>query len=80
MPNKKTSKKIATTASKTLRNPKASKIQKKLAGSALSQSGTSKTTGKSIEKVASKALKGSKYNSTTKKLAGSVVSQSSKKR
>jgi hypothetical protein len=71
--------KVATVASNTLRSGNACAIQKSLAGSALSQSGTSKTTSKAIETKASAALKSSSSSPTTKTLAGSVVSQSNKK-
>ncbi|MCT4654709.1 MAG: hypothetical protein N4A65_02745 [Cohaesibacter sp.] len=77
---KQTSKSMATKASKTLTNPRASKTAKSLAGSALAQSRTSKQTGAALEDKASKVLRSSKYGRTTKSLAGSVVSQSNKKR
>lgn len=76
---KQTGSKISSLAGKTLANANASQIQKSLAGSALAQSGTSKTTSKSIETKASSALHSQKSNSTTKSLAGSVVSQSNRK-
>jgi hypothetical protein len=76
---KQTGSKISSLAGKTLGNANASQIQKSLAGSALAQSGTSKTTSKSIEAKASTALHSQKSNSTTKSLAGSVVSQSNRK-
>ena len=77
---KATSKKMASTASKVLSDPKASKTQKSLAGSALSQSGTTKQTGKKMESLASKVVAKSKYSTKSKKLAGSVLSQSNKAR
>lgn len=80
MNKKSTSKNLASLASKTLNNDNASKIQKQLAGSALSQSNTRNQTGSHMEDVASKVLNSDKYNLTTKKLAGSVLSQSNKKR
>ncbi|PMG06842.1 hypothetical protein BCT04_17320 [Vibrio breoganii] len=81
MANKKqSSNNVASKASEVLRDPNASSIQKKLAGSALSQSSTKNQTGKEMESTASKVLKSDKYSSTTKKLAGSVLSQSNKKR
>lgn len=76
---KQTGSKISSLAGKTLANDNASQIQKNLAGSALAQSGTTKTTSKSIEAKASTALHSQKSNSTTKSLAGSVVSQSNRK-
>jgi hypothetical protein len=77
---KQTRKSIASKASKTLRSSTSSDIQKKLAGSALSQSSSNKQTSKAMETMASKVLKSSKYNSDTKELAGSVLAQSNKKR
>lgn len=69
---------LASIASKTLRNPNASAIQKSLAGSVLAQSGTNKTTGDSMETKASRALQRDGSSALTKSLAGSVVSQSNK--
>lgn len=74
--NKKTSSKVAETASSILKNKSASKIQKKLAGSALSQSKTNNKTSSKIESLASSVLSSSKYSKTTKEIAGSVLSQS----
>ncbi|MBM2608943.1 hypothetical protein RFF20_00365 [Pasteurella multocida] len=79
MANTKTSStSLASIASKTLRNPNTSTIQKSLAGSVLAQSGTSKTTGSSMETKAGKALQRNNSSPLTKSLAGSVVSQSDK--
>ncbi len=69
---------VASLAGKTLNDPSASKVQKQLAGSVISQSGTEKTTGSKMETTASNVLQSSKYNETTKTLAGSVLSQSVK--
>lgn len=80
MNRKKTGSNISIKASKTLSSNSSSVIQKKLAGSALSQTNTSKQTSKTMETTASKVLKSPKYNNDTKKLAGSVLSQSNKKR
>lgn len=77
---KKTSKNVASKAAQTLTDPNASKTAKKLAGSALSQKGTSKQTGADMEDFASKVLQSDKYSKDTKELAGSVLSQSNKKR
>lgn len=74
--NKKTSKPIAKEASKVLRDPNASKIQKSLAASALAQSNTSKKTSKKMETVASNVSRSKKYSQKTKSLSGSVLSQS----
>jgi len=80
MNKKETGKNISSKASKALNNSTSSAIQKKLAGSALSQSSTNKQTSKSMETIASKVLKSTKYSSDTKALAGSVLSQSNKER
>lgn len=77
--NKQTGNKAATLASKTLSNPSSSSVQKTLAGSVLSQSGTSKHTSKAVETKASGALKSGSSSTVTKTLAGSAVSQSKKK-
>lgn len=77
---KKTSSAIASQAAQVLKDPNASAIQKSLAGSALSQSGTSNQTGGKMESTASKVLNSSKYNDQTKTLAASVLSQANKER
>lgn len=78
--NKKTSSKLATIASLTLKNNNSSEIQKKLAWWVLSQFSTNKQTWKEMEKIASNVLKSNKYNELTKSLAGSLCSQSNKER
>lgn len=78
--SKQTSNKVAKLASAVLRDPSSSAIQKKLAGSALSQTHSSKQTGNDMELEASRVLKSDKYNDTTKTLAASLVSQSNKER
>lgn len=80
MNKKQTGKSIAKKASGILQSSTSSTIQKKLAGSVLSQSSTKKQTSKEMETVASKVLQSNKYNSDTKSLAGSVLAQSNKKR
>lgn len=80
MNKKQTGKNISKKASEILKNNKSSAIQKKLAGSALSQTNTRKQTSKEMETVASKVLQGNKYNSDTKSLVGSVLAQANKKR
>lgn len=77
---KKSSKKMASNAASVLKDTNASKIQKTLAGSVLSQASTSNQTGSEMETVASKVLQSDKYNDETKSLAASVLSQSNKKR
>lgn len=78
--NKSTGKKISKLAANVLNDKNSSDIQKKLAGSALSQTRNLKQTGAEMEDIASKALSSNKYNDITKKLAGSILSQSNKKR
>ena len=78
--SKQTSKSVSSLASKILKNPSSSAIQKELAGSALSQSKSSKQTGSDLETKASHVLQSDKYSETTKTLAASVLSQSNKER
>ncbi len=66
---------IRSKAAKILKDPKTSQIQKKLAGSALSQSDPNKQTGSEMEEIAAQVLQGNRYSDTTKSLAGSVLSQ-----
>ena len=77
---KQTSSKVASVAAEVLNNPNSSKTAQKLAGSALSQSGSGNQTGAKMETLASTVLSSSKYNKTTKKLAATVLSQSNKER
>lgn len=78
--SKTTSKNVASIAAQVLKNDDASNIQKKLAGSALSQRNSSNQTGAEMESIASKVLKSEKYSETTKELAASILSQSNKER
>lgn len=78
--SKGTTTQVASTAAKTLRSNTASKQQKTLAVSVLSQSKTNKVTGERVEKIASNVLKSKTSAVLTKKLAGSAVSQSTVKR
>lgn len=77
---KRTSAEVAAIAAEILKDTNASETAKKLAGSSLSQTSTSKQTGAEIENLASKVLKSDKYNAKTKTLAASVLSQSNKDR
>ncbi|SOE58694.1 hypothetical protein SAMN05414139_01413 [Burkholderia sp. D7] len=77
---KQTSKVVATLASHTLHDPKASAIAKSLAASALSQSHTKNQTGAEMEHKAGQVLHSDKYSKDTKTLAGSVVAQANKER
>lgn len=74
MNKKATSKKIASTASSVMRSQNSSRIQKSLAGSALSQRNSKNVTGKAMEVKASMVLNSNKYSATTKRLAASVLS------
>ncbi len=75
-----TSGRVASLAADTLFKPGSSQVARKLAGSALSQSRTSRQTGAEMENLASKVLRGDHYAERTKVLAASVLSQSNKKR
>ncbi len=77
---KQSSAKMASLASSVLTDSGASKIQKTLAGSVLSQAGTSNQTGSKMETTASQVLQSDKYNETTKSLAALVLSQADKNR
>jgi len=77
---KQTSKEIASKAAKILTDPNASKIQKELAGSAMSQANTGNQTGAEMETKASKVLKSIKYSKETKEIAATVLSQANKER
>ena len=77
---KQTSNKVTVLASEVLRDNKSSATAKRLAGSALAQSGTDKETGKAMEGFASKVLTSEKYSDKTHTLAASVLAQSNKKR
>jgi hypothetical protein len=78
--SKQSSAKTASLAAKTLQDPNASKIQKSLAASVISQSSTSKVTSAEMEAKASKALQSDHSAELTKTLAGSVLSQADKAR
>ena len=77
---KSTSGGVASLAAATVFSRGASQIQRQLAGSALSQAGTSRQTGAKMEGIASKALSNPRSAATTKTLAASVLSQANKKR
>ncbi|MCJ8327292.1 MAG: hypothetical protein MJK08_09360 [Campylobacterales bacterium] len=77
---KQTSSKLASVASKTLRNNNSSITAKSLAASVLSQASSKNQTSGYMETKASNVLKSTKYNANTKSLAASVLSQSNKLR
>lgn len=79
--NKKTtSPQVASLAARTLANDQSSGIARRLAGSVLSQTGTSRQTGADLETRASRVLQSPKYSDETKTLAASVLAQSNKER
>lgn len=81
MTNKKqSSSKMASKAASILSDDNASKVQKSLAASVLSQTGNANQTGADMETKASNVLKSDKYSDETKSLAASVLSQSNKAR
>lgn len=80
MNKKVSSDEMASLASEALRDKGASKIQKTLAGSVLSQAARGKETGAEMENLAYKVLQSDKYADATKSLAGSVLSQANKNR
>lgn len=74
--SKHTSNSKATDAGKILTNSNASKVQKTLAASILSQTGNEKKTSDHISTLASNVLQSDKYSDATKSLAASALSQS----
>lgn len=78
--SKKTSQRIASIASAALQNTNTSDIAKRLAGSALAQTGNGRQTGPELEDLASRVLRSDKYANSTKELAASVLAQSNKSR
>lgn len=75
---KQTSRKVGSLAGRTLTNPNASKLQKRLAASALAQRAPSSHTSDTMETIAAKALDNPRSGETTKKLAATVLAQSTK--
>ena len=73
--SEKSSPRIARTASQVLRDSNSSPTAKSLAGSALSQTRSSKETSASIATKASKALDDGRSSRSTRSLAGSVLTQ-----
>jgi hypothetical protein len=78
--SKQTSHKVATLASRVLRDDNSSAVQRSLAASALAQSSGQKETGAEMEVRASQVLRSPKYAEETKELAASVLAQSNKTR
>ncbi|MGY2797013.1 hypothetical protein ACVWV0_001189 [Ewingella americana] len=77
---KQSSESVARLAAETLNNPKASSLEKSLAGSVLSQASSKNQTGAEMEAIASKALKSASSSEVAKTLAGSVIAQANKAR
>jgi hypothetical protein len=77
---KATSENVAALAAKVMQDPRASKIQKSLAASALSQRDPSRETSAEAEKKAAMVMRGKRYADVTRTLAASVMAQSRKER
>lgn len=80
MNKKRSSPTLASEAAKTLTDRNASRMQKSLAASVLSQTDPLKQTGAHMEDIASRVLQSEKYSDKTKSFAASVLSQSNKNR
>ncbi|HVZ05852.1 hypothetical protein [Hyphomicrobium sp.] len=75
-----TSKKVATAASKVLRSKTASKAEKSVAASALTQKGSTETTSAKVAATASKVLRDPKASKAAKSAAASALTQKVKKK
>lgn len=75
-----TSESIGALAAQVMQDPRASKIQKSLAASALSQRDASRETSSEAERKAAMVMRGERYADVTRKLAASVMAQSRKER
>ncbi|MCL7707085.1 hypothetical protein M8368_27325 [Enterobacter kobei] len=75
---KQPSRNVGSLAGQTLSDPNASKLQKRLAASALSQRAPSSHTSETMETVAAKALDNPRSSEKTKRLAATVLAQSTK--
>lgn len=71
----KTSEKLASQASKAMRDPYASKSSKSISGSVLSQTRTDKKTSPQLATKASKVLADKRSTKSSKSLAGSALTQ-----
>ncbi len=80
MNTKRSSHTLSSLASEVLRDAKASKIEKELAGSVLSQASPHKETGAAMEKTASEVLRTGTSSDTARRLAAGVLSQSDRER
>ncbi len=70
-----TSSKVASAASKVLHDPKASKAEKSVAASALTQKGSTEKTSAKVASTASKVLKDPKASKAAKSAAASALTQ-----
>jgi hypothetical protein len=75
-----TSKKVASSASKVLRSKTASKAEKSVAASALTQKGSTETTSSAVASKASKILHDPKASKAAKSVAASALTQKTKKK
>jgi hypothetical protein len=76
-----TSKKVSSAASMVLRSKTATKAEKSVAASALTQTGSPKeTTGKKVASAASKILHDPKASKEAKSVAASALTQKTKKK
>jgi hypothetical protein len=75
-----TSKKVAASASKVLRDPKASKAEKSVAASALTQKGSKEMTSAKVAASASKVLRDPKASKAAKSAAASALTQKANKK
>ena len=78
--SKVTSESMGALAAHVMEDPRASKIQKSLAASALSQRDGSRETSSETERKAARVMRGKRYADVTRKLAASVMAQSRKER
>lgn len=76
--NEATSRKVASTAAKVLKDPKASKDAKTAAASALTQKGSTEQTGKKAASAAAKVMKDPKASKEAKSVAASALTQKKK--
>ena len=73
--SERTGKSAASNASKTLRNPGASKAARSAAGSTLAQRKTTKVTSKAAASKAAKTLRNPRASKAAKSAAGSALTQ-----
>lgn len=73
--SEKTSAKVASSAAKVLKDPKASKAEKSVAASALTQKGSTEKTSAKVASTAAKVLKDPKASKAAKSAAASALTQ-----